>query len=170
MKIALVKDIPKAKLVENFDIANLNKLWVLARELSRTCIERDGVGLHAVQVGVDVDMFVVKVPTLPIDCYFNCSYEPLGDVVKSVEGCLSLDAPMLSLEMAGPVSRRRFFEVPRYNKVRVTGKKLVLEKGVVTAKDVDETWIELLATVFQHEIDHGKGVLISDIGKEIHIW
>ena len=41
---------------------------------------------------------------------------------------------------------------------------------VVKAKDIDETWIELLATIFQHEIDHGKGILISDIGKEIHIW
>ena len=177
MKIVSIKDIPKARVIDDLSPSSLNKLWLLAREMSQTCIERDGIGLHAVQVGIDIDLFVVRHIEQPpkrdyIDYFFNCSYEPVGeDKIKSIEGCLSLDTRMISLDTAGPVFKRRFFEVPRWKKIHLRGLQLNQEHGNAVIRDVDlELSDDIYTVVFQHEIDHGKNILISDIGKEMHIW
>lgn len=178
MRIVPVAEIPKAELVTDFSVEKLNKLWLLFREMSIICLNRDGIGLHAVQVGIPVEMFVVRhSSTLScrrdfFDYFFNCYYGPVGEErLNSIEGCLSLDVKTISLDgAAGPTFRRRFFEVPRWKKVHVKGFKLVQEHGNSIKEEVDFEPDGIYNSIFQHELDHGKGMLISDIGKEIHIY
>jgi peptide deformylase len=37
-------------------------------------------------------------------------------------------------------------------------------------EDIDKDLEGRLAVVFQHEIDHQKGILISDIGRKMEMW
>jgi len=179
MKIVPVSEIPLSKPVpENFD---LNKLWAITEEMAQVCLKEDGIGLHSCQTGGEYDLFIVNqkatIPSMKEDKfyrYFNCSYEPdfngvdfkdgtdLKIQVKSTEGCLSLNTP----------TEKRYFEVMRHRRVIVKGKILKQNpfSGKITASDVSGDWEGLAGIVFQHEIDHGKGVLISDIGMEVHIY
>jgi len=56
----------------------------------------------------------------------------------------------------------------------VTGKKLIDGKKLDFQEidqifDAEEDKDGIYCIVFQHEIDHHKGILISDIGEELHI-
>ena len=83
-----------------------------------------------------------------------------GPLTDSIEGCLSLKNKEGSL---------RFFKVKRYKKVRVTGKMLLTDKDLKLI-DLDKELDGLMGTVYQHEIDHHRGILISDIGEELHLY
>ena len=156
---------------EDADATLLNKLWVFTEDMVKVCLKEDGIGLHSCQTGGVYDLFIVNlkamIPSIKENKfyrYFNCTYVPVDPTVekiKSVEGCLSLNN--------GP--ERRFFEVLRFEKVVVKGK--VLSKNLnnrIVANDVEfELW-GLGAIVMQHEIDHSSGILIDQIGQEIHIY
>ena len=72
--------------------------------------------------------------------------------VTSIEGCLSL-----------PKHR---FSVERYEKIILKGKQLVgLEITIINRQ-----YGGMEAIILQHEIDHGKNILISNIGTEVHIY
>ena len=180
MKIVPIEEIPKAQLVpSDADSMLINKLWAITEEMCQFCIQDDGIGLHAVQVGIIWDLFIVNlkamIPSTKEDKfyrYFNCSYRPdfngidkegidLSMPVKSIEGCLSLNIP----------ERKRYFEVPRYRRVIVEGK--ILRKNLnnkIVADDIAFDLEGLGAIVYQHEIDHGKSILVSDIGTEIQVY
>jgi peptide deformylase len=63
------------------------------------------------------------------------------------------------------------FEVPRYRSVRVRGHKLMVNKDEVSVgfMEIDELYDGMRAIVCQHEIDHANGILISQVGRQIHI-
>ncbi len=126
------------------------------------CVQKFGVGLSATQVGFPWTLFIAcnnvenynKIHHDLFDCFYDCTYTPIQDnKVDSIEGCLTLPG--------------RFFNVSRYDKVRVIGKRVLPERDVV---EYDEVVEGLTSTIFQHEIDHTKGILISDIGKEVFVY
>ena len=79
----------------------------------------------------------------------------------SIEGCLSI------FDFNGNLKR---FKLMRDHKVKITGKQLILENNELKLVDFEEIFEKgFTATVFQHEIDHQNGILISDIGEEIQI-
>jgi len=134
--------VPPDSVIEAFKVCS---------EMEMICLERQGVGLAAVQVGVPWQLFVVG-KGRKFQRFVNCSYEPTHQkMVERIEGCLSLP--------------NRLFRVKRFWKVRVTGHQLVLDNGEPTLVEYDEEHDDV---VFQHEIDHQNGILISDIGRELH--
>jgi peptide deformylase len=77
----------------------------------------------------------------------------------SVEGCLSLKNN----------NKMRHFKLKRYNKIKVSGKKL-LAKDKIEVQEFSRVLEKgLECVIFQHEIDHQNNILISDIGEELDI-
>jgi peptide deformylase len=126
----------RANPVRTFD----SDLRHLVDELYVRCVEWNGVGLAAPQVGVNLQLAVIVYEDRQ---FVICNPEQLsGDgEVDADEGCLSMPGE------AGLVRRRERVKV-RYRNVQ--------GKGMTRSF---EGW---LARIVQHESDHLRGVLCSD--------
>ena len=113
----------------------------LVRDMLDTMREAPGVGLAGPQIGVLERVFVYEVED-DVGALFNPRIvERSSETLTEEEGCLSL--PGLA------------YDVERSRSVRLEG---IDEKG----RSVTIEASELLARVFQHEIDHLDGVLFVD--------
>ena len=118
-----------------------DEIRALADELVETLTLRVGYGLAAPQVGILKRLIVVDVDD-ELYVLANPEIVELGEErVLGVEGCLSI--PGIEAE----VERAR----------RVVVRGLTMDGELVTVEAED-----LLARVFQHEIDHLNGVLFID--------
>ncbi|MCB0279469.1 MAG: peptide deformylase [Calditrichaeota bacterium] len=127
-----------AEPVSKFD----KQLKKLAKDMIDTMIIEDGIGLAAPQVGQSIRMIVIDLSlideSLEPTAYVNPEIvERDGDFVYE-EGCLSV-----------PGIRE---EVNRSKHIRVNYQDLDGKSHSLEAED-------LLAVVFQHEIDHLNGIL-----------
>jgi len=128
----------KSKKVEKID----ESVMQLVRDLTDTLKETGGVGMAAPQIGITRRVLIVNVDN-KIHVFINPEIEVLDDQkIKSDEGCLSIYSI-------------KDFNVKRFSKVKVRAKNLKW-------KDVEVVAEGLLARIFQHEIDHLKGVLFMD--------
>jgi peptide deformylase len=158
MKLVAPENIPIGEVVPLDDKA---KLFNTFTDMIKMCEAEEGIGLSAVQVGLPHKMFVVK-DNDKFRCFLNCDYEPTTNAKRtlSLEGCLSLRSPD---------GRLRFFEVERWNQIKVSGTEFCLSTlefilGLNLCVSIP------LSIVFQHEMDHDKGILISQIGKEVSLY
>lgn len=132
---------------EEVDVRKENELVrEITLELKNTLREhKDGVGLAASQIGYNKRIFVIN---------FNGDYRtfvnPIITQVKgltlSKEGCLSLPGKQ--------------YLRPRHNDIQVIYQTPL-------GKTESKKLVGLAAEVFQHEIDHLDGLLLSDVGMEI---
>lgn len=140
----------KAKKVKQFSPA----LKQLAADMLETLRQSQGVGLAGPQIGVMQRIFVAEIPasrsgTNEPHPQSGSSYVLINpeivacadDLVEGREGCLSIPT------WYGLVERPEWVEVKAQD---LNGKKIKLK--------VDD----LLARVFQHELDHLNGVLFMD--------
>jgi peptide deformylase len=152
MKIVAAKTIPEAEVAPKDDPAAVFKV---CKQMEVVCSRHQGLGLSAVQVGLGWQLFVIQYDG-NFRHFVDCEYEPIGEDKKShVEGCLSLPG--------------KTYVVSRWEKVKVTGQELVIKEGSPEFVDYEAELDTLPAIVFQHEIDHARGVLVSDIGKEVRL-
>lgn len=164
MKILIPSKMPSQ--VSEAPVDDLGKLYKTFQDMRETCTASNGKGLSAVQVGIPWNLFVVadlpeslRVGGDPFGYFLNCSYSPSGDrEVGSIEGCLSL------LDKNGQVRR---FRLDRKYSIKVVGKRMV-NQDIIDFEEVLD--ITRDAIVFQHEIDHQNGILISDLGQEVFLW
>lgn len=163
MHLVEVNEIPKVGEVVDVPTDNLVEVYKVCQQMEEICNEANGIGLSAVQVGIPWKLFLVK---NPIDdsygYYINCEYIPKGpEKIISTEGCLSL---------VGDDDSPRLFVVERLKSITVKGHKLS-DKGGLSLEPFEKDYeMSFENVVFQHEIDHQLGILISDIGKEFLIW
>lgn len=131
----------KARKVEDFG----EHLKPFVDDMFETCINNEGAGLAAPQVGESIQMLVIHLAQdeqEPIMLnVFNPEILESGGNIAMTEGCLSL--PELREELERPEK----IKVRYYDYI---GKEYVLETD------------GFLARVFQHEMDHLKGVLFVD--------
>jgi peptide deformylase len=128
----------KSKYVEEID----EKVLSLVKDMVDTMEKEGGVGLAAPQIGVSRRVVVVNMGE-EIRSFINPEIKILGkEKVASREGCLSVYSIV-------------DFDVERFKKVEVRAKDL---KG----KDVTFVAEDLVARIFQHEIDHLNGILFFD--------
>lgn len=122
--------------VRNID----GKLVALADEMLDIMYEAPGIGLAGPQIGVQKQIFVWDIDDEPQVILNPTIVESSGEWVYD-EGCLSI--PGMYVEMLRP--------------------KQVLVKGLdLDGNEVEVEADELLARLFQHEIDHLQGVLMFD--------
>lgn len=147
-------DCPVDKLAEVYDIC---------KQMHAVCKEQNGVGLSAVQVGIPWRLFVIGEGNGPYLNLVNCIYTQDEDKkFEAVEGCLSIKRADGTL---------RYFKVKRFLNIKVAGYWLIA-KGGPPRLEPFQTKVggeSLLNVVFQHEIDHQNGILISEIGEEIEL-
>ena len=130
---------------ELFGTGRLNDL---CRDMVRTMISEDGVGLAAPQVAEGLRLFVYWVPgdddhpDIAPTVLANPEIKPVGDAVEDGwEGCLSIPG------LRGIVSR--------YSRVKVRARDLEGNAVSLTADGFH-------ARVLQHEFDHLDGIVFLD--------
>ena len=122
--------------VENID----GKLVRLSQSMLQAMYKAPGLGLAAPQIGVQKKIFVYDIDGEPVTLINPRIVESSGEWVYD-EGCLSI--PGLYVEMLRP--------------------KTVLVRGInLDGNPVEFEADELLARLFQHEVDHLNGVLMFD--------
>jgi len=126
----------KSEAIQNLDGA----LIAVARDMVETMYAGRGIGLAAPQVGISKNLIVIDIGEGPLSIINPVITLGEGEEIME-EGCLCL--PKISVE------------VPRHAKVQVRGVDL---NGKPIGFDAED----LLARVFQHEIDHLHGTLIID--------
>jgi peptide deformylase len=168
LKILPAEQIPKD--IGPTPEGNLLELYKLFLHMENACLESNGVGLSAPQVGIPWKLFIClsefdkAKPICQTFRYFvNCEYEPLPETEKvvSVEGCLSLKNKDGSL---------RHFRVGRHKSIFLRGRELIVSPDLFLREVGEKVENCFFGIVLQHEIDHCHSVLISDIGEEMVIW
>lgn len=102
-----------------------------------------GIGLAAPQIGVPLRVVVVDLGTGSL-AVVNPRLRRRGGAQVGLEGCLSIPGV--------------FGDVRRAQRIEVEGRNMRGRRVVMGSRD-------LLARVFQHEIDHLNGVLFTDPGR-----
>lgn len=138
-KVRVFGDPVLRKVAEAIDDID-GKLVTLADDMLVTMYDEPGLGLAAPQVGVQRRMFVYDIGDGPATLVNPVITETRGEWVYE-EGCLSV--PGLSWEIVRP------------KEVHITGYDL---DGNEVSIEADE----LLARLFQHELDHLDGIMLVD--------
>lgn len=131
----------KSKKIEKIDSLTLQ----LFDDMLET-IEGIGYGLAAPQVGILKKIIVIKYEDTVYKLINPKIIEKSEDMLCDVEACLSVPDKM------GDVDRYR---------------KIVVKSTDINGKNIKITAENLLARVFQHEIDHLDGILYIDKAKNI---
>jgi len=126
----------EAKLIDDID----GRIVRMVDDMVPAMYEAEGIGLAAPQVGIQKRLFVYDIGEGPQTLVNPEIVEADGEWVFE-EGCLSV--PGLS------------FEIVRPKEVHLVGRDL---EGNEVSIEADE----LLARLFQHELDHLDGVLLLD--------
>jgi peptide deformylase len=160
LNIVAVEQIPTKDQIQDVPLNDLSKVYRICLQLQELCNREQGIGISAVQAGIPWKLCLIKL-TDGIHFFLNCEYSPDSeDQGLWVEGCLSLKRK----------NKLRTFEVRRYKQIKVNGYELLLNGSDLELKPVKDYIVTgFEATIFQHEIDHHRSVLISEIGKEIEL-
>lgn len=127
-------------------MANVDRsVRVLIADMIRSMRRAGGVGLAAPQIGVPLRVVVADVGGGPI-AVVNPRLRRRAGAQVGIEGCLSIPG------VYGVVRRAQRIEVEG---VSPRGRRVVMRSR------------DLLARVFQHEMDHLNGVLFTDPGRLI---
>lgn len=132
-----------AKPVTQFD-ATLEKL---ADDMFDTMVLEDGIGLAAPQVGESIRLIVIDLPLADEELFDEAEAFVNPEIIEK-EGSFCIEEGCLSV----PELRE---EVDRFRKIKVRYQDLEGETHEMIAEDI-------LAVVFQHEIDHLDGILFVD--------
>ena len=125
-----------AEEVQNIDA----KIIRLSDSMLQAMYKAPGLGLAAPQIGVQKKIFVYDIDDEPITLINPRIVESSGEWVYD-EGCLSI--PGLYVEILRP-------------------KQVLLEAVDLDGNEIRVEADELLARLFQHELDHLNGVLMFD--------
>jgi peptide deformylase len=133
----------RAGVVREFD----KPLRQLVDDMTETMLEAPGQGLAAPQIGVPLRVFTYHVDEIGVGHVINPVLELSGETQVDIEGCLSI--PGLT------------FDVERPSSAKLKGQDV---EGAVVEIEASE----ILARVFQHEVDHLDGVLyLQRLTKEL---
>lgn len=129
---------------EDFDPKSIPNFPAVIREMAQLMRDENGVGLAAIQVGMPLNFFVYDDSEEGINPRVLVNPE----IVQSSEECEIAEEGCLSFPGI-------YFEVERPSAVLVRGLDEEGNKVEIKAEG-------FLARIFQHEIDHLRGVVILD--------
>lgn len=127
------------------DDPSTDRLSDLIQDMFDTMYEKEGIGLSANQVGINLNLMVLDITHTeemddPMVCINGTILDSWGETILD-EGCLSIPGIRLDIKRAEKV---------RYAYQDIHGNKF------------EEEFEGLLAKVIQHETDHLNGKLITD--------
>ncbi len=128
----------KLNKIENFSNPKLKNI---IRKMKTAMLKYDGIGLAANQVGLNMRLIIVNTENGP-QAFINPQIKSKSILKQKIdEGCLSFPG------ITGYVSRPR---------------KIILEYQDENGEQKTLKASNLIATVFQHEIDHINGIVFTD--------
>lgn len=125
-----------------FDIINF------AQELVAFMYENKGLGLAAPQVGVPLQIFAMRGSPENFVCINPRIVDKSEEEIKLEEGCLSY--PNLILKIKRPRRIKVRFQTPN-------------------GETITREFHDLSARVFQHELDHLKGICFTDLAGKVKL-
>ncbi len=134
----------QAKPVNNFD----ENLWELLDDMYQTMKANHGAGIAGPQVGILRQVCIVDINNIKLELVNPEIVERSSETWTEVEGCLSVKG------VQGYVERPKKITVKAYDRYG--------NEYTVSAK-------EWLAKAICHETDHLKGILFTDIMKEVYV-
>jgi len=134
----------KSKDVEKFDA----ELHALLDDMYETMIEKDGVGLAAIQISVALNVLLICLPDENNIQLHENALEAINPVITEKEGVITFTEGCLSVpEVHEEIKRAQRICVEFYDR---HGQKHQMEAE------------EFLAVVWQHELDHLEGHLFIE--------
>lgn len=134
----------KSKPVEHFD----EKLHEILDNMYETMMDKGGVGLAAIQVGIAQRMLIINLPREDKEFYKEDLLEIINPEIVESDGEI--------LFQEGCLSVPNFFEfIQRFNFIKLKYFDRFGNEKILEAEDY-------LAVALQHEIDHLNGVLFVD--------
>ena len=131
------------------DSTNFHEASECLQKMSKVMARHeDCLGVAAPQVGHDLKIFMFRHGEKVICCinpFISMFIKPQKQYIMSTEGCLSIP--------------NKQYRLKRYHNLKLC---FVNDQG----RSEERTFRGMPAVVVQHEIDHLKGILISDKGKE----
>ena len=154
--IPIKENVLHAKDQKLIEIAKISLL------MQNICIKEGGVGLSAVQLGIPYKIFIAKDYDKSNDffTFVDCQYEGNGNKTTSIEGCLSLKTKSKQIKRS---------RVERFSSIISKGLYFSFENNM-NLIPFEKQYDGFFASIFQHEVDHQNGILISDIGKEMDLY
>jgi len=151
MRILTIQNKKDAKFLKkktkDFDFSSMSKkeLRDLVADMKKTMLDADGVGLAANQVGINARFFVAEMDN-KFYAIFNPEILKTSDMKSTLEqGCLSVPDKKIEVERPAEIVLKGFDKNGKTLKIRAWG---------------------LLAQIFQHEVDHLNGKIITDYAKK----
>jgi peptide deformylase len=160
LKIVGVDSIPMPYQFVDLEKLSLDELADIAVVMMDVCKNKKGVGLSAVQCGLPIDLFIARDNKENFRIFCKGSYDGQGNMMDSMESCLSL------YDKYGLLRR---FVVKRFGKIKLDAYELDLSQVPYRLNKIRQDFAGLFAVVLQHEIDHSRGILISDMGREVEV-
>ena len=165
-------EIPGTSMITDVPCDNLLEVYKVCLQLEELCEKERGIGISAVQAGLPWKLFLVKsdgsleyANKNKYGYFINCHYKNTTEKrICSLEGCLSLRSDE---------GRLRQFQVERFTDIQLIGYQLILKKSYIVLEKLEvEFDLSLVnqSIIFQHEIDHQNGILISNNGRELLLW
>lgn len=133
---------------------------LLIHKMMKTCLEDDGIGLAAPQIGIFKQLFIIRhmdADSQPLDAfipYFNPEWKAVMEDGKETdtEGCLSVWGQV--------------YEVARWKTIDATWYELQEDGSFIKR---EERMNSYKARIFQHEFAHLRARSIVDDGKAINV-
>ena len=128
---------------KSLEIKEINAdILKLAKDMKKTLLKNEGLGLAACQVGKNLRMFVILKELSDKLVFINPEITKISKKTELIEeGCLSLPSVFIKKERAKSIKIKAVDENDKQFKVKAN---------------------DMLARVIQHEIDHLNGKLIID--------
>lgn len=137
-----------------FDFSKFTRkeLESLIKEMKKFMEQRNGVGLSANQIGLDLQLFIAKVPRKNEAPKLYAIFNPkISEVSKEKiileEGCLSVPGIYGDVERSEQITLEGIDKNQKNIKIKARG---------------------LTARIFQHEVDHLNGILFTDKASNLH--
>lgn len=134
-----------SKDVEVFD----SKLHLLLDDMYETMIAENGIGLAAIQIGVDLSVLIINIPQEE-------------DGVQIKENLIEAINPQIIKKEGTTVYKEGCLSIPEYYEEVNRAEKIEIVFKDRFGNDKSISTDSLLAIAFQHEMDHLKGMLFVE--------
>ncbi len=133
-----------SKDVEVFD----TELHILLEDMKETMYTNDGIGLAAIQIGIDKNVLVINLADEDGEQIHDNVEEIINPVILEANGSITYQEGCLSVpSVYEDVTRKEIIKVRYFNRY-----------GEMIEKELEG----LMAIVFQHELDHLQGHLFIE--------
>lgn len=141
---------------------------LVADMLATVADDGSGIGLAAPQVGATVRVFVVRRPLYKNDYEYKATTSRLrkqgraAEIIPSTGFIACINPRILTKSEATDVGLEACLSIPDFHALVRRRMRIDVEYTSITGQLVREQLHALPAVVFQHELDHLDGVLLSD--------